>query len=233
MKNTDQRRVPHVLLIEDDSRIAEGIVRGLRAAGFEVELVQNGREGAERAISHAFDLIVLDLMLPEFDGFAALEVWRTRISTPIIVVTALTDLDARLRVLAGGAVDYIAKPFWIEELIARIRIRLRHYESPAARTIALEDAVLDLDARTVKVANNLVSFTSHEFNVLAYLVERPDRTITRQQLAQSTLSAEADTSERTVDSHIARIRRKLGNAAGSRIVTVWGIGYRFDSRGAQ
>ena len=98
-------RVPRALLIEDDPPIAEGIVRGLRAEGFEVELVQNGRLGAEMAIAQPFDLIVLDLMLPEFDGFAALEVWRTRISTPILVVTALTDLDARLRVLRGGAIE--------------------------------------------------------------------------------------------------------------------------------
>lgn len=232
MKNSE-RHVPCVLLVEDDPPIAQGIVRGLRTAGFDVELVQNGRLGAERAISQPFDLIVLDLMLPEFDGFAALEVWRTRISTPIIVVTALTDLDARLRVLGGGAVDYIAKPFWIEELVARIRIRLRYFESPPARTITWDDAILDLDARVVSVANEPVALTSYEFNVLACLVERPDRTISRQQLAESALSTDTDTSQRTVDSHVARIRKKLGQVAGARIVTVWGIGYRFDSGGAR
>ncbi|HRI69549.1 MAG TPA: response regulator transcription factor [Polyangium sp.] len=233
MKNSTQRHVPRVLLVEDDPPIAEGIVRGLRAGGFDVELVQNGRLGAERALSESFDLIVLDLMLPESDGFAALEVWRTRISTPIIVVTALTDLDARLRVLGGGAVDYLAKPFWIEELVARIRIRLCHFDPPPARTIAWDDAVLDLDARVVTVANAPVALTSYEFNVLACLVERPDRTISRQQLAETALSMDADTCQRTVDSHIARIRKKLGDLAGSRIVTVWGIGYRFDSRGTR
>lgn len=232
MSKTKRSPISRVLVIEDDPPIAEGIVRGLRAAGFDVELALNGREGADRALSSSFDMIVLDLMLPQFDGFAAIDLWSGRLSTPVIVVTALTDLDARLRVFGGGAIDYIAKPFWMEELVARIHIRLHHKRSPLTRTTTWEDATLDFDARTVVVAGNPVSLTNHEFNVLAYLVERPDRTITRQLLIQSTLSPDEDLSERTIDSHIARIRRKLGSRAGTRIVTVWGVGYRFEARGA-
>jgi DNA-binding response OmpR family regulator len=219
---------PRILVVEDDSAIAEGIVRGLRGAGFEVELVQDGSSGAERGLRPIFDLIVLDLMLPEIDGFSLLEIWRSRIATPVIVLTAMTDLDARLRAFGGGAVDYITKPFWIEELVARIHIRLQTRDSLPAKIITWDDVEVDLNARTVKVAQHPVAFTSHEFNVLAYLAERPGRTITRQLLAQHALSASGDVNDRTVDSHLARVRKKLGHTAAARIVTVWGIGYRFD-----
>lgn len=222
------RRQPEILVVEDDPPIAAGIVRGLKAAGFAVELAHDGRRGAELALSRPFDLIVLDLMLPELGGFEVLELWKNRLSTPVVVLTARTDLDARLQAFAGGAVDYLPKPFWVEELVARVRARLRLPEAAPARTIAWDDAVLDLDARAVTLAGSPLALTAHEFNVLAYLVERPGRAISRRQLAEAALPAGGDRSERTVDSHVARIRRKLG-AAGARLVTVWGIGYRFDA----
>lgn len=228
MQKYEERKAIRLLVIEYDPAIAEGIVRGLRTAGFEVELEVNGKTGAEKALTQEFDLIVLDLMLPEVDGFAVLERWRTRISTPIVVLTALTDLDARLRVFGTGAADYLAKPFWIEELIARIHMRLRINAPTPARTIAWDNVVLDFDARSVTVDGKGVSLTNHEFNILAFLVDRPGRPITRRLLAEQTLTSDADISERTVDSHVARIRRKLGEVAGARIMTVWGIGYRFD-----
>lgn len=233
MENVNENHRPNVLVIEDDPSIAEGIVRGLRVAGFDVELEVNGQSGAEKALNHSFDMIVLDLMLPELHGYAVLERWRTRISTPVIVITALTDLDARLRVFGTGAVDYIAKPFWIEELVARIRTRLRISPQVPARTITLNHVVLDLDARSVTVEGRPVSLTNHEFNILAFLAERPGRTISRRLLVQEALSPDAGINERTVDSHVGRIRRKLGDHAGSCIVTVWGIGYRLDPRSGE
>jgi len=228
MRKLEVSNGPRVLVIEDDAAIAEGIVRGLRAAGFEVELEVNGKTGAEKALAKEFDLIVLDLMLPEVNGFSVLECWRTRISTPVVVLTAMTDLDARLRVFGTGAVDYLAKPFWIEELIARIHMRLRITPVAPARTVTWDQVVVDFDARSVTVGGNPISLTNHEFNILAFLVERPGRPITRRLLAERTLTSDAEISERTVDSHVARIRRKLGEIAGARIMTVWGIGYRFD-----
>ena len=220
---------PHeILVVEDDPPIAAGIVRGLTAAGFAVELAHDGRRAAELALSRPFDLIVLDLNLPELGGFEVLELWRGRLSTPVVVLTARTDLDARLQAFAGGAVDYLPKPFWIEELVARVRARLRVSEVAPARTVAWDDVVLDLDARAVTLAGAALALTAHEFNVLAYLLERPGRAISRRQLAEAALPASGDRSDRTVDSHVARIRRKLG-PAGARIATVWGIGYRFDA----
>ncbi|MDC0668847.1 response regulator transcription factor [Nannocystis radixulma] len=223
------RSTPAILVVEDDPAIAAGVVRGLKGAGFDVELAHDGRRGAELALARPFDLVILDLMLPELGGFEVLELWRGRLSTPVIVLSARTELDARLQAFAGGAVDYLPKPFWIEELLARVRARLRLPDAAApTRRLAFDDAVLDLDARTVTLAGEPLGLTAHEFNVLLYLVERPARAITRRQLAEAALPAGGDRSERTVDSHVARIRRKLG-LAGARIATVWGIGYRFDA----
>lgn len=223
------RDTARILVIEDDPPIAAGVVRGLTHAGFAVELASDGDRGAALGLSGEFALAVLDLMLPGQGGFEVLEQWRGRSSTPVIVLTARTDLDARLRAFELGAVDYLPKPFWIEELVARIRARLRISAEAPTRSVRWDDAVLDLDARTVTLAGAPVALTAHEFNVLAYMVERPGRAVTRPQLAEAALPASGDRSDRTVDSHIARIRRKLGKPAGLRVATVWGIGYRFDA----
>lgn len=217
-----------ILVVEDDPPIAAGIVRGLTHAGFSVELATDGERGAALGLAEAFALTVLDLMLPGRGGFEVLELWRERTSTPVIVLTARTDLDARLRAFELGAVDYLPKPFWVEELVARIRARLRRTAGAPGRVVRWDDVVLDPGARTVQVGGAPLALTAHEFNVLAYMVERPGRAVTRRQLAEATLPAGGDRSDRTIDSHIARIRRKLGRPAGARLATVWGIGYRFD-----
>lgn len=229
MTTSERTQATRILLIEDDHAIAMGIMRGLKDAGFAVERASDGRRGAELALSQPFDFIVLDLLLPELDGFEALALWRRKLETPILVLTALTNLDARLRAFEGGAIDYLSKPFWIEELVARIRARLRLPQVAAPRKIAWDDAVLDLDARSLTVGGVPRVLTSAEFGLLAFLVERPGRAVSRGQLAESALPADGDRYDRTVDSHVARIRRKLGPDAAARIVTVWGIGYRFDA----
>ncbi len=218
-----------ILVIEDDRAIASGIVRGLKSAGFTVELAGNGRHGVELALSRPWALIILDLMLPEIDGFEALERWRGRLTVPVIVLTALTELDTRLRVFSGGAVDYMSKPFWIDELVARVRARLRLAQAAPLRRFAWDDVVVDLDARTVCLRGAPIAMTGAELGILAFLAERPGRAVSRGQLAEAALPADGDRFDRTVDSHVARIRRKLGAVAAARIVTVWGIGYRFDA----
>lgn len=168
---------PAVLVVEDDTGVAAGIVRGLRADGFEVELATNGSEGARKALSEPFDAIVLDLMLPEQSGVAILEQLQGRTSTPVLVLTAKADLSDRLRCFGLGAADFLTKPFWMEELVARLHARLRIQEAAPRRKVAWADAVLDLDGRTLIVGGDPVSLTRHEFDLLAYLVERPGRAI--------------------------------------------------------
>lgn len=217
-----------VLVVEDDAGTAAGIVRGLSAAGFAVELATNGAEGARLSLRGEHDVMVLDLLLPELSGFEVLSRLEGRSAIPTIVLTARTELDDRLRCFGLGAADFVAKPFFIEELVARIRSRLRARAVTPNRAVRWADAVLDLDGRTATVAGAPVPLTRNELDILAYLADRPGRAVSRQLLAERALDPLAERDARTIDTHVARLRRKLGAAAGTAIVTVWGIGYRFD-----
>ena len=219
---------PHILIVEDDAGVVEGLVRGLGRAGFRTSLAMAGDQGLERILKEQFDLVLLDLMLPERTGFEILEAIRTRVSVPVIVLSALTDLPARLKSFETGAVDFVPKPFFMEELVARIRSRLDLGQAEERRELALADTVLDLDARVVRRNGEDLGLTGYEFNVLAFLCQRTGRAQTRAQIADHALSEDGDCSDRTVDSHISRIRKKLGPEVGGRIKTVWGIGYRCD-----
>jgi DNA-binding response OmpR family regulator len=217
-----------LLVVEDDPGVAGGIVRGLRATGFDVELATNGVDGAKKALEGGYSAIVLDLMLPEQTGFAVLEQLQGRTSVPILVLTAKSDLADRLRCFGLGAADFITKPFWLEELIARLRARLRISSEAPKRVVRWGEVALDLDSRMVTVDGTDACLTRNEFDLLAHLVERQGRAISRAQLAEHALTPFEQRDARTVDSHIARIRRKLGPEGGSSVVTVWGIGYRFE-----
>lgn len=219
---------PRLLVVEDDPSIASELVRGLKQAGFEVALAGTGELAVQTAERERVDLVVLDVNLPDRTGFDVLDAWRSRRTLPVIVLTARTELRDRLRAFDLGAVDYLAKPFWMEELVARIRSRLRLADNRDPRQVRWDDVICDLDGRVVHRADGSdVGLTAHEFNVLALLLERRGRALTRDQIATHALPLEGDRQDRTVDSHVSHLRRKLG-AAGSRIRTVWGIGYRFD-----
>ena len=213
-----------VLVVEDDTNVASALVRGLRKAGFDVALETDGARGLRAAASVDHDAIVLDLMLPERDGFEILAAIGAR-GVPALVLSARDALDDRLRVFSLGAVDFVAKPFWMEELVARLRARLHLGDAREKRLVAWADVCVDLDARTVSVDGVAVHLTRAELDVLVFLAERPGRAVPREELLARLLDEEADA--RTVDSHVARVRKKLG-AASSAIGTVWGIGYRFD-----
>ncbi|MEQ9072875.1 MAG: response regulator transcription factor [Sandaracinaceae bacterium] len=219
---------PHILIVEDDSGVAQGLVRGLKQAGFRTSLEMSGDRGLERILTGEFDLVLLDLMLPKRTGFEVLDAMRARASVPVIVLSALTDLPSRLKSFETGAVDFVPKPFFMEELVARVRSRLDLGQAEARRELALADTVLDLDARVARRGGEDLGLTGFEFNVLALLRQRAGRAQTRAQIAEDALSEEGDSSDRTVDSHISRIRKKLGPTAAQRIRTVWGIGYRCD-----
>lgn len=213
-----------VLVVEDDPQIGPKVVHGLRKAGTDAVLAADGR-AAQALMGEDWSVIVLDLMLPGVDGFTLLEQWRHRTSAPIVVLTADTRLQARLRSFDLGAVDWLPKPFYMEELVARIRARLGLGPGPTPRRrLVLGAAVLDLDRRQVVRDDVVLPLTAHELNLLEVLVTNPDRAFSRQQLADRALPADGQRAERTVDSHISHLRRKLGED-GARIETVYGIGY--------
>jgi DNA-binding response OmpR family regulator len=219
---------PLILIVEDDPGVVQGLVRGLTRAGFRTSLAMVGDEGLERILKEQFDLVLLDLMLPERSGLEILEAVHTRVSTPIIVLSARTDLPSRLGSFERGAVDFVPKPFFMEELVARIRSRLNLARAEARRVLPFADVTIDLDARVVRRGDDDLGLTGYEFNVLAFLRQRAGRAQTRAQIAEHALSEDNDCNDRTVDSHISRIRKKLGVHTGSLIRTVWGIGYRCD-----
>lgn len=221
-----------LLLVEDDRALAAGLVQGLRQHGFAVELLTSGAQVVRRALSGQHALIVLDLMIPEPTGFEILAQLQHRTSPPVIVLTARTELDDRLRSFALGAVDYVGKPFWIAELVARIRARLGLASGPQeeARVLRFGPLAIDLGARTVTVAEEPVKLTRTELDILVYLAARPGRAVTRSLLSAQVLPAsDAEHDVRAVDAHITRLRKKLGSE-GVRITTVWGIGYRFQAQ---
>lgn len=215
-----------ILVVEDEPDIAAHVVKGLKGVGHDVSLETRGDTAAERPLTEAFDLVVLDINLPGKSGFELLELWQSRQSAPIIVLTARTGLEDRLAAFDQGAVDFVTKPFFVEELIARIRARLSIKED-VVDTVTWADVSLDKGARAVRRGDDDVGLTQHELNVLLYLAERPGRAIARSQLASGALASDGEVNDRTVDSHVARVRKKLGKDAAAAIKTVWGIGYRF------
>ncbi|MGB1277335.1 MAG: response regulator transcription factor, partial [Nannocystaceae bacterium] len=168
------------------------------------------------------------LMLPERSGFELLECWRERTRVPVLVLTARKDLAARVQSFKLGAVDWMSKPFFMEELLARINTRLHPKPNDPTTVLGWGDVQLDLGRRLATVAGRRIELTGHEFNLLAMLVQRPGRVMSRRQLGSGALPANGDRCDRTINSHIARIRRKLG-PAGNAIRTVRGAGYCFES----
>lgn len=216
-----------ILVVEDDPRIGGSVVAGLIREGFDAVLATTGAEGAALFEATRFDLVVLDLVLPERTGIELLKAWEGRSSVPVVVLTARTDLEDRLRVFELGAVDFLPKPFYLEELLVRIRARLGVRGDPTPhRVVHFGDCELDQDARQVRRKGEDVGLTANEFNVLWVLVSAPGRAFTRGQLAERALPEDGSRLDRTIDTHVYRIRRKLGDA-GDQLQTVFGVGYRW------
>jgi DNA-binding response OmpR family regulator len=214
-----------LLVAEDDAAVAASLVTGLKARGFDVTLATSGTQARVELARDVAQLVVLDLMLPGVSGLELLEELSTRPHAPVIVLTARTDLEERVRCFQLGAVDYVPKPFFLEELVLRIRARLDLRDEAPRRVLAFGALEVDLDQREVRLEGVPVTFTRHEFDVLAYLAQRPGRPVSRDDLAAHALSGFDAPEPRTIDSHVARVRRKLGDEA-ARLETVWGIGYR-------
>ncbi len=210
-----------ILVVEDDAHVRAGLVEGLSAHGYRVVHACSIREADQALASTELTLVVLDLLLGEEDAWPLLTRACER-GLAVIVLTARTDVTTRLRALEGGAVDYLAKPFFIVELVARIRLRVKNTppaSSPERMTFGA--VVVDMARREVRVADVLVPLTPSEYDVLVHLVTRPGRAISRAALATQEISGTS------IDSHVSRLRAKLGEA-GQHIKTVWGIGWRLD-----
>ncbi|MCG9891911.1 MAG: response regulator transcription factor [Thermosynechococcaceae cyanobacterium MS004] len=223
----------HLLYVEDEAKIASFVNAGLKERGFIVDYCDNGDEGFSLAMSHQYDAIVLDIMVPGKDGLSILKTLReARRNVPVILLTARNELDDRLEGLNLGADDYLAKPFFVEELVARIHAVIRR--SDGDRQNLLEVGTLKLDCLLRKVFHEdcEVELTTREFNLLEYLMRSPGRVFTRTQILEHVWGYDFNPATNVVDVCIQRLRRKLdrvepSSMASSMIESVRGVGYRF------
>ncbi len=217
-----------ILLIEDDDALGAQVAESLRGAGFDVEWLRDG-EVAKRAEVDRFGLVILDLMLPGVYGLDLLALWRKTSDVPVLVLSARQDASDKVRALKLGADDYVTKPFWPEELLARVRARLRRPDLVRGdgTTRVVGAIVIDAGKREVRVDGTIIELTKAELDVLEALARRAGSAVTRAALVNEALDPERGT-ERTLDVHISRLRKKLGSA-GAQITTVWGIGYKLVS----
>ncbi|MEW6207321.1 MAG: response regulator transcription factor [Acidobacteriota bacterium] len=219
-----------ILVVDDDRKIVDSIRIYFERAGYQVAAAYDGREALREARSNSYHLIVLDLMMPEIDGLDVCRVLRAESSVPIIMLTARTTEEDKLRGLDLGADDYVAKPFSPRELVARARAVLRRAFASSAqeqKEIRRGDLVIDTESREVRIRDRRVTLTPTEFDLLATLARSPGRVFTRRELVERALGWDYEGLERTVDAHIKNLRRKLDDARSSPIATVFGVGYKF------
>lgn len=213
-----------VLVAEDDAALREQLRAALTEAGYVVDVAENGVDVAHLGSVEALDAVVLDLGLPERDGLSVLRAWRAAgIRLPVVVLTARGTWQERVLGIDAGADDYIAKPFEMEELVARLRAVLRRAAGHASTELVLGPVRLDTRRCKVSVDGRDVALTPHEYRVLAYLIHHQDRVVSRSELTEHIYAQDQDRDSNTLDVFIARLRRKLGAEV---IRTVRGLGFQ-------
>lgn len=217
-----------LLVVEDDIDLASVLVQGLREEEFAVDLACDGIDGLHRARSGEYDLVILDLMLPEMDGTEVLNHLRQEGNrVPVIVLTARGEVAERVLGLRTGADDYMAKPFSFDELLARIRAVLRRFHGHCGNDLSWGKLRMDLDGHRVFWVREEISLSPREFQILEALLLQQDKVLSRTHLIEHAYDDSFDCDSNVIDSHIAKLRRKLVQVAGVPIVeTIRRVGYR-------
>jgi len=217
-----------ILVVEDEKKIAQLVRKGLRENGFVVDILHNGDDAFEAILSTPFDAVVMDVMLPGRDGLSILSQARQRgCRVPIVLLTARGQVNEKVEGLNLGADDYMAKPFSVDELAARLRALIRRGSGESLNLFRVEDLVLDNSKRTVRRRERKIELTSREFSLLEYMMRSPGRVFTRTQICEHVWDYQFDPGTNLVDVYIQRLRRKIDDAEEVKLIqTVRGTGYR-------
>lgn len=215
-----------VLVIEDDARLCRQIAEALSQAGYAVDESDDGADGEFLGSTESYDAVVLDLGLPGMDGLSVLRTWRANGNTvPVLILTARGAWTERVEGIDAGADDYLAKPFQMEELLARLRAILRRTHGHAAPKLQCGPVVLDPRSNKVTLHGEPVNLTAHEYRVLSYLMHHMGETVSRTALSEHVYALDQDRDSNTIEVFVRRLRRKLG---ADLITTVRGLGYRME-----
>ncbi|MDR6773753.1 two-component system OmpR family response regulator [Azospirillum sp. BE72] len=213
-------------MVEDEPDLGRQLGERLRHEGYAVDLARDGEEGQFLGETEPYDAVVLDLGLPKVDGLTVLRAWRKRdVTAPVIILTARGAWTEKVQGIDAGADDYLAKPFSMEELLARIRALIRRAKGHASAELCCGPVVLDTRTGRVTVEGRPVELTGYEYRVLAYLMHRKGQVVSRMELTEHVYAQDFDRDSNTIEVFVGRLRRKLGADV---IKTVRGLGYRID-----
>lgn len=217
------------LVIEDNRKMAKGVQSGLQEAGFSTEICHTGSEGEDLAATQPFDVIVLDLMLPDRDGVEVCRNLRRRkVATPIIMLTALNATEDKVQALDAGADDYLSKPFRFEELVARIRALLRRGQATEGKVLRADDLELDLYTRRATRGDQHFDLPTREFTLLEYLMRNQNRVLSRAQIGERVWELDFEPTSNVIDVYISALRKKIDRQGLRPLIhTVKNAGYRF------
>jgi two-component system OmpR family response regulator len=219
-----------ILVVEDEGRLARELARAFGDAGYAVDAAADGTRADFLMRTEKYDVTVLDLGLPGIDGLTLLRRWRDEgIAVPVLVLTARGSWHEKVQGIDGGADDYVAKPFRIEEVLARVRALIRRASGQVTPELRCGDIALDPRSARVTLAGRPVRLTSHEFRVLSYLMHHRGRIVSQAELTEHIYAQDFERESNTVEVFVARLRRKLGASA---IETVRGLGYRIGQSGS-
>lgn len=228
---------PRILVVDDEERIRRLVRMYMERSGFDVDEAEEGTQALELALSQPYSLLILDLMLPGLDGRDICTQVRQHSDVPIIMLTAAGEEVQRIQGFELGADDYVVKPFSPRELVMRVKALLKRAGEPdyskgdLQQVLTFPDLVVHIDARRVEVSHTEVSLTPKEFELLVYMAQRPDKVFSREELLRDVWNYQFYGDQRTVDTHIKRLREKLGQVSdqvSQYIITVWGVGYKFE-----
>lgn len=213
-----------ILVVDDEASIRETLQMGLELQGYQVCLAASGREGLQTFLSEQPELVILDRMMPDGDGLELCRQLRQRSAVPILMLTALSDVDERVSGLDGGADDYLTKPFKVKELLARIRALSRRHQPPD-NLVHFADLEVDLSCCQVTRSGQPIALTAREFQLLAFLVQHPRQMFNKEQLLDRVWGELEPVNLNVVEVHMSSLRNKLGDQSKSLIRTVRGLGY--------